>query len=109
MKRRGVNDWRSSFGLGIVAIGCIGSTVAWGYHRPYVAYGVLFATALLDMLMYFVVGNLLQCYCCRSEFRGLNEFKDRGPFRLETHEKYRAQKARRNRPGPAHSDASHPT
>jgi hypothetical protein len=61
---------------------------------PIWTYGVLFATALIDVVLYFTVGNLLQCYRCQAHYRGIPGLEDREPFNLETHEKHRQQKIR---------------
>lgn len=60
-------------------------------------FGILFATALADLLLFMFVGNALMCYRCEAQYRGVAEMETHGQFNLETHEKYRriaAQTAR---------------
>ena len=57
-------------------------------------YAVLFATALIDVVLYLAVGNLLQCYRCQAQYRGLGGLEGHQPFDLETHEKHRQQTIR---------------
>jgi hypothetical protein len=60
----------------------------------YWTFAILFATALADLLLYFVVGEALMCYRCDALYRGVEEMDSHGPFDLETHEKYRQLAAR---------------
>lgn len=89
---------RSNFpqrlGVAIVALGFVASTVAWYYHMRYTTLGILFATALIDVLLYVTVGTMLQCYRCQAEYRGLERHDAHAPFSLETHERYRQTAAR---------------
>jgi len=87
-------DFSQRLGLMIVIAAMVLSSIAWGFHRIYTTYGILFVAALIDVVLYFTVGNLLQCYCCRTEYRGIPELDEGEPFSLETHEKFRQQEAR---------------
>jgi hypothetical protein len=87
-------DFSQSLGVAIVVIGGIVSSIFWFYRMPLWTYGVLFATALIDVVLYFTVGNLLQCYRCQAQYRGIPGLENREPFNLETHEKHRQQKIR---------------
>ena len=87
-------DFSQRLGLAIVVTGILLSSIAWGFHMRYTTYGILFATALIDVVLYFTVNNMLQCYRCRAEYRGLPDLAGREPFNLETHEKFRQQAAR---------------
>jgi hypothetical protein len=87
-------DFSQSLGIGIVAAGIVVSSVFWAYHMPYWTYGVLFATALIDVVLYFTVGNLLQCYRCQAQYRSVPGLEQHGGFDLETHEKHRQQRLR---------------
>ncbi|ADB17011.1 hypothetical protein Psta_2341 [Pirellula staleyi DSM 6068] len=87
-------NFPQGLGVTIVALGIIGSTIAWYYHYRFVAYGFLFGTALIDLLLYLFVGNLLQCYRCQAQYRGVPGLENHEPFNLETHERYRQQAIR---------------
>ena len=87
-------DFSQRLGLMIVVAAMVLSSIAWGFHWRYTTYGILFAAALIDVTLYFSVGNLLQCYRCRAEYRGIPGLDQRDPFSLETHEKFRRQAAR---------------
>jgi hypothetical protein len=87
-------DFSQSLGVTIVVVGFAVSTVFWYYRMPWWTYGTLFATALIDVVLYLVVGNVLQCYRCQAQYRGVPGLEAYEPFDLETHEKHRQQKAR---------------
>lgn len=87
-------DFSQTLGVTIVVIGFAISSVFWYYRLPLWTYGVLFATALIDVVLYLTVGNILQCYRCQAQYRGVPGLDQHEPFDLETHEKHRQQKAR---------------
>jgi hypothetical protein len=87
-------DFPQRLGVLLVAIGIIGSSVAWHYSSLGWTFGILFATALVDLLLFAVVGNALMCYRCGAQYRGVAEMESHGQFNLETHEKYRQLAAR---------------
>jgi hypothetical protein len=84
-------DFSQRLGVAIVFVGFVVSSVFWFYRMPYWTYGVLFATALLDVVLYVVVGNVLHCYRCQAQYRGVPGLENHGGFDLETHEKHRQQ------------------
>jgi hypothetical protein len=87
-------DFSQPLGVAIVAFVVVVSSIFWYYHMPLWTYGVLFATALIDVVMYFTVGNVLQCYRCQAQYRDVPGLEDYEPFDLETHEKHRQQRIR---------------
>ena len=84
-------DFSQTLGIAIVVVGFLISSVFWFYRMPLWTYGVLFATALLDVVLYLFVGNVLQCYRCQAQYRGVPGLENHGGFDLETHEKHRQQ------------------
>ena len=91
-------DFPQRLGVAIVALGILASSVAWFYYVPLIAYGILFATALADVVLYAVVGEALVCYRCGAQYRSFEGFERHGAFSLETHERHRQQKARMGNP-----------
>ena len=87
-------DFPQRLGVGLVAIGVVGSCVAWYYESLGWTFGVLFATAAIDSLLYWLVGDCLMCYRCGAQYRGVAKMETHGRFDLETHEKYRQLAAR---------------
>jgi hypothetical protein len=87
-------DFSQRLGVTIVVAGFALSSVFWYYRMPLWTYAVLFGTALLDVVLYLAVGNVLECYRCHAQYRGIPGLEDYAPFDLETHEKHRQQQAR---------------
>lgn len=92
-------DFSQTLGVLIVAVGFVISSVFWYYRMPYWTYGVLFATALIDVVLYLVVGNVLHCYRCQAQYRGVPGLDNHESFNLETHEKHRQQQIRLKQAG----------
>ena len=86
-------DFPQRVGLTIVGVGLLLSCLTWLYYLVWQTYAILFASALIDVLLYVLVGNVLACYRCHAEYRGTND-EDHGAFDLEVHERHRQQAAR---------------
>ena len=87
-------DMPQRLGVAIVVIGLGASCVAWYYYHVLATFGIMFATAAVDFVLYLVMGNVLQCYRCHSQYRGVAGLDEHSTFSLETHEKHRQQTAR---------------
>ncbi|MFM9117530.1 MAG: hypothetical protein ACKOU6_15350 [Planctomycetota bacterium] len=87
-------DFSQRWGVLIVIAGFIASSIAWYSYHIVWTYAILFATALLDVILYLFMGNMLQCYRCQAQYRGVVGMDEHQPFHLETHEKHRQQTAR---------------
>lgn len=87
-------DFSQQLGVAIVVVGIAISTVFWFYRMPIWTFGVLFATALIDVVLYLFVGNVLHCYRCQAQYREVPGLEEHAPFDLETHEKHRQQRIR---------------
>ena len=85
-------------GVGIVVVGFAASCVAWAYRELFLTFGILFATAAIDVVLYFLVPECLTCYRCGARYTGPGITDRFGGFNLETHEKHRQQAARQGRP-----------
>jgi hypothetical protein len=98
-------DFSQRLGIAIVVAGFLISSVFWYYRMPLWTYAVLFATALLDVVLYLTVGNVLECYRCQAHYRGVPGLENHQPFDLETHEKHRQQRIRLAQQAPQPSKA----
>lgn len=87
-------DFPQRLGVAIVVVGFAISTVFWGYHMVIPSFAVLFLTALIDVVLYLTMGNVLECYRCHAQYRGLPGFDDYEQFDLEAYEKHRQQAIR---------------
>ena len=102
-------------GVAIVVAGLAASCVAWANRELMATFGILFSTALLDVVLFLFMPNCLSCYRCGARYSGngvanhhgdpaagSNQF---GAFDLETHEKHRQLVARTKQ---LSSDPTHP-
>ena len=87
-------DFPQRLGVTIVTIGLLASCVAWAKTEVYLTFAILFATAVIDVMLYFIVPNALMCYRCGAMYRGAADIDEHESFNLETHERYRQQKIR---------------
>ena len=95
-------DFPQRVGVALVTVGVVGSFIAWYHYDLLWTFGILFATALADVVLYALVGDSLMCYRCHAEYRGCAEMDAHGHFDLETHEKYRQLAARLQGSQPPH-------
>jgi DNA-directed RNA polymerase subunit RPC12/RpoP len=87
-------DFPQRLGVGLVVFAVIGSSIAWANYQVIWAFAILFGTALIDLVLYIVMGESLTCYRCGAQYRGFEEIELHGGFDLETHERYRQMAAR---------------
>src|SRR5688572_9041588 len=87
-------DFPQRLGVALVVFGFIASSIAWANYQVLLSFGILFFTALVDLVLYIVMGESLTCYRCGAQYRGTEEIEKHGGFNLETHERYRQLAAR---------------
>jgi hypothetical protein len=63
-------DFNPKIGLTVVVIGAGISAAFYWYERDFIAYAILAAAALIDLMVYGRLQDLTVCYRCHSEFRG---------------------------------------
>ena len=63
-------DFDPKIGLAVVIIGAAISAVFYWYQRDLIAYSILAAAALIDLVVYGRLKDLTVCYRCHSEYRG---------------------------------------
>jgi hypothetical protein len=87
-------DFPQRLGVALVVLGFVGSSIAWANYQVFWTFAILFATALVDLGLYIVMGQSLTCYRCHAQYRGFDDIEQHGGFDLETHERYRQLAAR---------------
>jgi len=92
-------DFPPAVGLAFVAAGGILSTIAWANHEPTWALGILMAFALVDMLLYAFMKDMLVCYRCRARHRRTELDENHAAFNLEVNERYLQIKKRQDEAG----------
>lgn len=63
-------DFDPGLGVAFVATGAIISALFFWYRHDFIAYGILAAAALTDLIVYRMLKDVTVCYRCHSEFRG---------------------------------------
>jgi DNA-directed RNA polymerase subunit RPC12/RpoP len=92
-------DFPQRLGVALVAVGFVGSSIAWFHYQVFWTFAILFITALVDLVLYIVMSESLTCYRCHAQYRGAKEIERHGGFDLETHERYRQMAARMKESG----------
>jgi len=87
-------DFPQRLGVGIVVAGFAASCVTWGMGMLLPTYAILFATALVDVVLYVLMPECLVCYRCGARYRGDGVCEHAEGFDLETHERHRQGAAR---------------
>ena len=63
-------DFDPRLGLTVVIVGALISAAFYWFGRDLIAYSILAAAALIDLVVYGRLKDLTVCYRCHSEFRG---------------------------------------
>jgi len=64
-------DFDPKMGLTVVVIGAAISAVFYWFGRDFIAYSVLGAAALIDLIVFRHLEEVTVCYRCHTEFRGV--------------------------------------
>jgi hypothetical protein len=89
-------DFPQKLGLAMVILGAVLSTIAFSLYLPLTALGVLLGFAMVDLLLFTFMKDVLVCYACHARFRDADLRDDHPRFNLETAERYRQEAARLN-------------
>jgi len=84
-------DFPQRLGLILVASAMILYLIASAYLRPALALGVLLAFALVDLLLFWLMPDVLVCYRCGARYRGATLNAEDPKFNLEIQERYRQE------------------
>jgi hypothetical protein len=88
-------DFPQWLGMLILTGACVSFFVlAVVFYQYILAWAILLGSALFDGLLYGYVGDVVVCYRCGCEHRGVRS-RDFDPFELATAERYRQERLRR--------------
>lgn len=87
-------DFPQRLGLLCVAAGALLSSIAWYYHHPLTALGLLMAFALADMVLFLVMPDVLVCYRCKAKHHDAGTSTHHAAFDHELGERYRQEELR---------------
>jgi len=81
-------DFPPALGLFFAGTAIVLSSIAWAYYNPNWAIGILMVFALVDMVLYTFMGDMLVCYRCRARHRRTAMQDEHPAFNLEVSERY---------------------
>ena len=87
-------DFPQGLGLLMVIAGATMATIAWAWYEPLISMGILMVFALIDMLLFVFMKDVLVCYRCRARHRKAVIHEDHPRFDLELNERYRQEEKR---------------
>lgn len=90
-------DFPHWLGLSILIAGVVASFIAYGYYVIWLTWAILIGTAIIDGLLYYLVGDVTVCYRCLTQHRGFAKNPSHRPWDLGVGEKYRQERLRRAR------------
>jgi hypothetical protein len=85
-------DFPPGLGLLMVGTGALLSTIAWANHYPTTALSILMGFALIDLLLYTFMSDMLVCYRCRARHRQTPMQEEHPAFNLELNVRYSQRK-----------------
>jgi hypothetical protein len=88
-------DFPHRLGLALLAASCLAFLAANLIYRQWWGWAILLGTALLDGVLYLVVGDAVVCYRCGAVHHALPVPPRQPPFELGTAERYRQERLRR--------------
>ena len=78
----------------MVVLGGVLSTIAWSMYQPLVAIGILMFFAVIDLLLFLFMRDVLVCYRCGARHRHTDPDGSFAYFNLEKAEQYRQEAIR---------------
>jgi hypothetical protein len=87
-------DLPQRVGLAAIAVQIVVSTFFWFRHEPLWTYGTLMLFAVLDMVLYVVMPDVLVCYRCQARHRTSVQQGEHGSFDHTLAERYRQERLR---------------
>jgi ribosomal protein L37AE/L43A len=90
-KKKAFPHW---LGMTILVGACGAFLYLMGRHQQWWAWGVLLASAMFDGILYLLVRDVVVCYRCGAQHRGLGRSGNH-PFELTIHERFRQERLRR--------------
>jgi hypothetical protein len=88
-------DFPHWLGMTILVSAVVLSTVTYYSYEKWWSWSFLIGSALIDGVMYLVVGDVLVCYRCESHYRGLTTTDAHHPFEITIGERYRQERIRK--------------
>ena len=88
-------DFPHWLGMTILVTALILSTLTYYWYEKWWSWSFLIGSALIDGVMYLMVGDVLVCYRCEAHYRGFTTRDAHQPFEIAIGERYRQEKIRK--------------
>jgi hypothetical protein len=88
-------DFPHRLGVAILTAAILASVVTYYLRYVWATWAILIGSAVVDGLLYLLVGDVSVCYRCGAEYRGFAGNPEHKPFELGIGERYRQEKLRR--------------
>jgi hypothetical protein len=89
-------DFPHSLGMTILVGAFVASTLTYWWYDKILTWVILIGSALFDGLLYLWVKDVIVCYRCHAEHRGMDHPERVAPFELTIHERYRQETIRKS-------------
>lgn len=88
-------DFPQWLGQGILVAAFLASIPTYYYYQIWWTWALLLGSALLDGLLYLMVGDVIVCYRCDAYHRGFPPCENNKPYELSIAERYRQERLRK--------------
>lgn len=99
-------DFPHWLGMTILTTACVLSVFTYGWYAKWLTWAILIGSAVVDGLLYLMVGDAVVCYRCHAHHKGVSSGAQHPPFELTVGERYRQQRMRERKEPPAPSATS---
>jgi hypothetical protein len=90
-KRKDFPQW---LGMSILLAACLLSTVTYYSYEKWWTWSFLIGSAIIDGVMFLMVGDAIVCYRCQAHYRGFTANDAQQPFEIAIGERYRQERIR---------------
>ena len=88
-------DFPHWLGMTILILALVLSSVAYSWYEKWWTWSFLIGSAVIDGVMYLMVGDVIVCYRCEAHYRGFTSTAAHWPFEITIGERYRQERIRK--------------
>jgi hypothetical protein len=88
-------DFPHWLGMTILIGALVLSTVTYYSYEKWWSWSFLIGSAIIDGVMYLMVGDVLVCYRCQAHYRGFTATEAHQPFEIAIGERFRQERIRK--------------
>ena len=92
-------DFPHTLGMAVLVGAFLASTITYYLYNNVLTWGILLGSAAFDGILYLLVKDVIVCYRCGAEHRGVPTGPEHRPFELTIHERYRQERLRKEQIG----------